>query len=387
MMFSMPLMMVPMLPAARLDLGTALIPVSGLMLLLRGLIEGQYSQCLQYFGPVCAVTILCCWLSIRWVVSQFNSETVLFRASERFNLRSWFHSVMEDRHALPTIGNAILCGIIILVTKFFIGLVASAPITFFDFAKQTIIILIATVGIPAVLMALILTRDPRRSLRLNACSLPAAAAAILAAIMLNPLFTWLAALVMQLYPPAGNMLAMEQVISTILNDAPGLWAILLILAVAPAVIEETAFRGFILSGLESFRNKWQAIILTSLLFGIAHTIIQQSIITFFVGVVLGIIAVQTRSIIPCICFHAVHNSLAVLLSQANPRVIENSPLLRQILFAEDGQHFQYGVVPGILMGVVGVALLVWFVRLPAPQSRIPGQISNLGVASQLPGRG
>jgi len=37
MMISMPLMMVPMLPAAQLDFGTSLIPVSGLMLMLRGL--------------------------------------------------------------------------------------------------------------------------------------------------------------------------------------------------------------------------------------------------------------------------------------------------------------------------------------------------------------
>ena len=47
MMICMPLMMVPMLPAAELDIGTSLIPVSGLMLMLRGLIEGQYATWLN----------------------------------------------------------------------------------------------------------------------------------------------------------------------------------------------------------------------------------------------------------------------------------------------------------------------------------------------------
>ncbi len=334
------------------------------MLLLRGLIEGQYAECLRYMAPVCAVTLVGCWLSIRWVVAQFNSETVLFRASERFNLGSWVHHLFRDRHELPSLGNAVLCGLLILVTKFFIGFVVQTPDSFFVFAKQTVIILVATIGIPSILMALFLTRNPRKTLRLNFCSFPAASAAILAAILLNPLFTWLTAFVMHVYPPAGNLMALEQAVSRIMLDAPGLWAILLVFAVAPALIEEVAFRGFILSGMQSLRGKWQAIILTSVLFGIAHAVIQQSIITFFVGMFLGIIAVQTRSLIPCILFHGVHNGLAVLLSMAKTSVVQNSPILSQILVSEDGVHYQYGILPGILMGILGLALIVWFLRLP-----------------------
>ena len=371
MMISMPLMMVPMLPAARLDLGTSLIPVSGLMLLLRGLIEGQYAECLRYVGPVCAVTLVCCWFAVRWVVAQFNSETVLFRASERFNLSSWLQYVMRERHELPSIGNAVLCGLMILVAKFFIGFVVQTPGSFFEFARQTVIILVATIGVPAVIMALILTRNPRKSLRLNWCSLPAASAAILAAIFLNPMFTWITALVMHIYPPGGNMLGLEQVISTIMSDAPGLWAILLVFAVAPALIEEIAFRGFILSGMQSLRNKWQAIFLTSILFGVAHAVIQQSMITFCVGMLLGVIAVQTRSIIPCILFHGIHNSMAVLLSSAKSSVIESSPILNQILVSSDGVNYQYGILPGMLMTLVGLSLVVWFVRLPAETKAKP----------------
>jgi len=111
MMISMPLMMVPMLPAAQLDFGTSLIPVSGLMLMLRGLIEGQHAECAKFAGPVCAVTLICCWLSVRWVVSQFNSETVLFRASERFGVGAWLRQVMQERNDLPSFGSAILCGV------------------------------------------------------------------------------------------------------------------------------------------------------------------------------------------------------------------------------------------------------------------------------------
>ena len=382
MMISMPLMMVPMLPAAQLDFGTSMIPVSGLMLMLRGLIEGQYAECLKYAGPVCAVTLICCLLAIRWVVNQFNSETVLFRASERFGVGAWFAHVIRERNELPSFGSAILCGIVILVAKFFIGFVIQPPSNFGEFSKQTVIILIATIAVPSVMMALFLARKPGKALRLRGCSVPMACAAVLAAIFLNPLFTWFTALVIKIYPPGGDLIQLEQSVSAILDSAPGLWAILLVFAVAPAIIEEIAFRGFILSGLESLRNKWQAILLTSLLFGIAHGVIQQTMITFAVGMILGLIAIQTKSIIPCMLFHMTHNGLAVLLSSADSTIVENSPILEQILYSADGQSYQYGVLPGILMSIIGVSLIVWFIRLNTNSARRPSGPSGFGLFSK-----
>ena len=131
---------------------------------------------------------------------------------------------------------------------------------------------------------------------------------------------------------------------------------------APAVMEELAFRGFILSGFQSMRNKWHAILLTSLLFGIAHSVIQQTMITSVAGVILGIIAVQTRSLIPCILFHATHNGLTVMLGMVPAETITSSHLLSQILYTNDGVTFQYGIVPGIVMSIIGLALIAWFLR-------------------------
>ena len=99
------------------------------------------------------------------------------------------------------------------------------------------------------------------------------------------------------------------------------------------------------------------------MFGLAHGVIQQTMITFVIGLVLGLIAVQTKSILPCILFHLTHNSLAVLLSQANRTVVEQSPVLRQYLYSTDGQNYQYATFPAILMSVVGVMLIIWFLQL------------------------
>ncbi|MFT5299312.1 MAG: sodium transport system permease protein [Mariniblastus sp.] len=384
MMISMPLMMIPMLPTAQLDFGTSLIPVSGLMLLLKGLIEGQYAECMKFAAPVCAVTLICCWVSIRWVVHQFNSETVMFRASEQFGVGAWFRHVMRERHDLPSFGNAILCVVVILVAKFFIGFAVSSPINFNQFALQTVIILVATVAVPAIMMALVLTRNPGKSLRIRGCSLPMASAAILAAIALNPMLTWFTALVIQIYPPGGDIAMLESAVSRILESSPGLWATLLIFAVAPAIFEEFAFRGFILSGFESLGGKWKPILLTSLMFGLAHGVIQQTMITFVVGMMLGVIAIQTKSILPCILFHLTHNSMAVLLSKADTSVVEHSPILSTLLYSSDGASYQYSMFPAILMSVVGVALIVWFLLLDAkPSSHSEGRSRLANAFSRL----
>jgi sodium transport system permease protein len=110
-MFSLPLMMLPMLPATELDLGFALIPITGLILLLRTLIEGQYVEALRYSLPVIGVTAVCCLLAIRWAIDQFNNESVLFRESERLDLGLWLRHLVRDRLDTPTAGEALLCGV------------------------------------------------------------------------------------------------------------------------------------------------------------------------------------------------------------------------------------------------------------------------------------
>ncbi len=382
MMISMPLMMLPMLPSAELDFGMSLIPVSGLIMLLRALLEGELADVLPYVGPVTIVTLVCCWIAVKWVICQFNSESVLFRPSEQFSVQKWVKSLWCERNEMPSIGSAILCGVVILVCKFFLGFAAFTPENFFDFTIQVFVILLAAVAMPAVLMAMFLSRRPWESLRLRGCSLPMASAAILLAIMINPLVTWVSAAVMTVYPPNDSLLGFQEVVSRIINTAPNWWAILFVFAIMPALFEELAFRGFILSGLESLKKNWQAIVITSLLFGLTHSILQQSIMTFFVGVVLGVIAVQTRSLIPCILFHGVHNSLAITISQLQTDMVQNSFWLGRVLVSQDGSHLQYDLTSGLLMTAIAVALVVWFLKLPRVDLRPGGVQPEASLTSQ-----
>jgi sodium transport system permease protein len=69
----MPLVVLPMSPGVQLNLGNALIPVSGMVLLLRALLEGNYWQAALFSPALLVVTVGCCLLSIRWAIYLLNS--------------------------------------------------------------------------------------------------------------------------------------------------------------------------------------------------------------------------------------------------------------------------------------------------------------------------
>ena len=121
MMVTMPLVILPMAPGVELTLGNSLIPVTGVVLLLRALMEGNYLHALPFVPPVVAVTLVCCLWAIRWAVDQFNSESVLFRESERFNIGLWLKHLQRDRGDTPSPAEAVLCGVLILLVQFFMN--------------------------------------------------------------------------------------------------------------------------------------------------------------------------------------------------------------------------------------------------------------------------
>ena len=99
----MPLMMLPMAPGTELNLGNSLIPITGVVLLVMSLVQGDFADALRYVVPVCGVTLICCHLAIRWAVYQFNQESVLFRESERLDPRRWLVHLVRDREDTPSL--------------------------------------------------------------------------------------------------------------------------------------------------------------------------------------------------------------------------------------------------------------------------------------------
>ncbi len=367
---TLPLMLLPMAPGVELNLGNSLIPVTGVVLLLRSMIEGQYATALPYVLPVVGMTLMCCLLAIRWAEEQFSRESVLFRESERLDLGRWLTHLVRDRTDTPSLPQAIFCLVTILVVQFFISLALTAKsaggIDFTLLVQMLFISQVVCILLPPVLMALLFTRRRKKTLLLDRMPAPAyVAIAALLAVVVHPLGIKFTGWVQQLYPSSPEIVAQMQDISQAMASAPYWWIPILLMAVLPAVCEEIAFRGFILSGLRHVGHKWWAIVGTSIAFGAVHPFLPQKISAAAVGIVLGILAVQTASLVPCMVFHALYNTLGLAVVHLAEKLNdgEQHPLLQAILQANEDSVSYRPWVLGVC--AIGAAMILWWLhRVP-----------------------
>jgi len=93
-----------------------------------------------------------------------------------------------------------------------------------------------------------------------------------------------------------------------------LWVVWLVLGLTPGMCEELFFRGLIFSGMRRL-GAWPAVLVTALLFGLAHASIYRLLPTFILGVLLGVVRWRSGSVVPGIVMHAVNNGLIGTLAQ------------------------------------------------------------------------
>ena len=91
--------------------------------------------------------------------------------------------------------------------------------------------------------------------------------------------------------------------------------LLITFAVAPAVIEELCFRGFLFSALSKALSPARVIVITAVIFGLFHVLtgnallIERFVPTTLLGLILGWLAYRSGSVIPGMVMHFVHNGL------------------------------------------------------------------------------
>ena len=354
----MPLVMLPMIPGVVLSEGTSIVPVTGAVLMSRALMDGEYMHALLHLPTVATVTILCCLLAVRWAVRQFESESVMFRDSERANLSQWVQNVWRQREDTPTPNESILCGLLILVCLFFGRLsLGGLPLNWQSIVQSTLVIQIGMILAPALIMAALLTRSIRTSLRLTFPNASEMAVAFLLAISLHPSYAAFASMVGAEYKLGEQTIDMLSQFDSILAATP-IWSVLLVLALLPAVCEELVFRGFVFAGLLRNGGHVRAILLSSLLFGLSHGVLQQTITASTIGLLLGWLAYRTGGVACTIVFHCVHNSLSMLLATHSSRNASTAPWLSWFIENTDG-HLGYTSVWCTISVGVSITLIAW----------------------------
>ncbi len=138
---------------------------------------------------------------------------------------------------------------------------------------------------------------------------------ILLAWLLNPLMTFLNALSLTF---TNN--ALTGVVTGLYTNYPFLLSALL-MAVIPAVVEESVFRGM-LYGTYRKTNPWIAVIASGLLFGIAHGNLNQFIYTFALGCIFAFVTEATGSLLSTMIIHFVFNIGSVISVYLLPKIFE-----------------------------------------------------------------
>ncbi len=299
---TMPLIFLTLAPGVTLNAFYSMVPVTGVVLLMQGLMTAPSAAAAPwfYFVPVLAPVVVYSWLALRWAIDQFQREEVLFREAEQLDVGLWIRRLFREKEALPTAGQALFCfGLLLGLRWLTEGLGQALPLL-----TRSGIVLAAFVTAPPLFMALTLTRRPLQALALR---MPAPGY-VLAAVLLLPLAD-LGRELLAALPVMGVLFRERQELVAEafgLDAAPGGvgWEYVLALAVLSAVTKELAFRGFILTGLRQRFRPWTAIAISSLLFAAFHMNVFAMAPAFLLGVVLGVLAVRSGSVVPGIVLHA-----------------------------------------------------------------------------------
>ena len=89
-------------------------------------------------------------------------------------------------------------------------------------------------------------------------------------------------------------------------------AVVLTICVQPAIFEELAFRGAIMSALGKFLSSTEVVFVSSAMFAILHLSIPSLPHLFLMGVALAYLRQWCGSLYPGMLLHFCHNFLVVL---------------------------------------------------------------------------
>lgn len=355
-------------PAVEMTPLYSVIPVVNVTLLLKGLLLGApgSGDLVYYAVPVLVSSIGYSMLALWWAIELYNSEDVLFREAEKFDLRLWFRQMLRTKDAVPAFPEAVFCFILILMLQFvamkYMGTDLNAPDPGSSMMRLIVVQQLSMIACPAVFMGLLLTTSLRATFRLRMPSLTAMAIGICLALIAHPLSMELSRFLVeykvfpQLPESAGRVIALMK------TDERSTWLLLMVFAVTPAICEELAFRGFILSGLARGGRLAIAIGISSLMFGIIHMIPQQAFNAALLGLVLGLLAIYSRSLFPAMAFHFCNNALATFY-QKDGSSSDQFQTDGVFLSRYDDGHLSFQAPLLILCGIAGVLLIVYMIKV------------------------
>ena len=250
---------------------------------------------------------------------------------------------------MPTFSEAVFCFIGILLLQVGVLMFMKPELNSTSLLRTMVVQQLITIACPAAFMGIMLTTSPRATFRLRLPSASSMGMAVVLACAVHPLSLELMTFLAEqgVFPETPELVGR---VNQLMTGNQPLWVLLAVFAVTPAICEELAFRGFVLSGLARGGRLAIAIAISSMMFGVVHMIPQQVFNATLVGLLIGLIAVHSRSLFPGIVFHFLTNAIAVVHARGRFLSVPEG-----LFFDRDGDgHLRYNA-PVLLICAVLVA--------------------------------
>ncbi|WP_417388283.1 CPBP family intramembrane glutamic endopeptidase [Gimesia sp.] len=170
-----------------------------------------------------------------------------------------------------------------------------------------------------------------------------------------------------------QMQAMEMVKG--MAEKSSLWALILVVAVCPAIGEELVFRGAIGRGLLARWGLIPGILITSFMFGIVHMHPAHAIAVIPLGMFMHFVYVVTKSFWAPMLVHFMNNAFAVTVAKTMSELPENAARLGD---ESQAVHPMISLAAALFLTVVCIYLWKTRVRYIKPNGSewTPGYLSN-----------
>jgi len=315
--------LLPLFPGIEMTPALAIVPVAGVSLLFSELMAGTGTLLLGSLALLS--TFFYASIALVFAADSFGREEVLFGdgGDSKAGNGKWafFRGFRETEPVKEDPGMAPTFFLIALVAVLYFYLAGR-----FQFVFGEAGILISQVGflfMPAILFLRMGGFDVRHALSVRAPSARALLAGLLIIAGGTPLvwfLTWLQSFVL---PMPQEFL--EGMGDFLVADSRGrVWWLLLLIAVAPAICEETLFRGVLLSGIRHRLTPLRVVVLNGLVFGAFHipsATVYRFLPSAALGMLLAWVVLRTRSLWPGILMHFVNNASIVILA-SSPWILE-----------------------------------------------------------------
>ncbi len=321
------LSMVSFLPGFELNLGFALIPIVNYSLLIRDIMLNNFNTMLLFV--VVGWTLLFDFFAVKLSIYLFNNESILFRKNDQ-SLKFWGKNKKKN---ILSPQFAIIFFILIILALYYLGGSWQMKDLMSGLIKTQLIIFL----LPVLLLLRFGKLDTKKVLQLQKTRPLNFLLVLISALPLIILAAILGQIINLFYPVSESYLkAMEELV----NSDISLLSNIFIVAVLPGICEEIFSRGYLLKAFLS-KGKWNAIIISGILFGVMHLDIFGLIPKSLLGIWLGYLFVRTGSIFIPMFAHFLNNAFAILISRFGDQI----PIITN--YIEDGIFPYWMIIPTI----------------------------------------